>query len=120
MRLAASWLQPRPSTGSGLVALSATVVGFVFAGKDIASSTFRNVLLCITVCLTAGLQSLHTIGDERSILWRESSAGLSKVCYFLAKQITRGWLTVLAPLLFTLTVYSIVFPYTSFADMFLV
>ena len=67
--------------------------------------------------MTAALQALSSIAPYRAIFWKETAAGQNRITYFFAKNFSRIMTTLLAPAVFSLLLYSAIFPYTSLFDM---
>jgi ABC-type multidrug transport system ATPase subunit len=57
-------------------------------------------LTCMAIGMTGITAALRVFGGEQIVYWREASAGMSTVSYFLAKNITHLLFVVLSPLLY--------------------
>jgi len=77
-------------------------------------------LCCLSLSLTAVASSLRVFGAERVVFWRESSAGVNTLAYFLGKDIAQLPSMLLSPLLFLTLFYSIVAPRSPFLSLYIV
>lgn len=57
-------------------------------------------LSCMAIGMTGVTAALRVFGNEQLVYWREASAGMSTLAYFLAKNVTHFLFILLSPLLY--------------------
>jgi hypothetical protein len=74
------------------------LIGALFPSNDVELFQRVSFLVVMAVGITVTMQSLRLFGRERVVFWRESSAGINRLSYFIGKSIAALTYVVIFPL----------------------
>ena len=102
--------------------LTGAFFGFLYTEKKVSKLMLSTYMLGLALGLTTSLASLRVFGNELLVFWREAAPGggmnLSKIAYFLAKNVIEIPRLMLLTAGLLSTFYSITSPRGSFMDYF--
>ena len=83
-----------------LVLLAGTVLGVLFAEQDLKKVMTANNITTIVVGMTTGASSVRAFSIELTQFRREAASGISRVAYFLGKNLAELPMLFLSPVLY--------------------
>lgn len=105
-----------------LVVLAGGILGLFFSEIDLERLTVANVMSGLAIGMIGMISGLRPFGTPsiRPVFWRESSAGVNRVAYFLASTGIQMPAIIIYPVFFLSFYYSFLAPDASFGSFYIV
>jgi len=99
------------------VALAGIIVGLMYRNYDLVKVNQVDFVVSLAVGYPV-VQSLRIFGAERTVFWRESSAGMNRFAYFLGKNLAVIPFMIVIPAVFMVFFHTLSSPRGSFSLYF--
>lgn len=101
-----------------LVFVAGLVLGVLFSEPLLKKVTTANLLTTICVGMTTGASSVRVFGGELTQFRREAASGISRVAYFLGKNIAELPMLILTPVMFLSMFTTLTTPRTNLGALY--
>ena len=102
--------------------IAGAFIGNLYAEYDLNTMSAASYMYCLALGMIIGVSSLRVFGQERTVFWREAAPGsgmaLSRLAYFIAKNIVEIPRIALLTFSMTITYYALSRPRAVFLNVF--